>query len=125
MVIFNQAKSCSKGYRLFAPQRDPSQFYLVPPGMRLGKTNMSSKHDAGEGSSSGAKRQKEGQSFAEQSEQPLQVWSEGVTSKTNAWERQVQAHSLMLVRACHVRGRKKALPFRKVQRGTQIADYTD
>ena len=29
MGSFNQAKGCSKGYRLFSPERDPRQFYLV------------------------------------------------------------------------------------------------
>ncbi len=29
MDSFNQAKSCSKGYRLFSPERDPRQFYLA------------------------------------------------------------------------------------------------
>ncbi len=29
MDSFNQAKSCSKGYRLFSCERDPRQFYLV------------------------------------------------------------------------------------------------
>jgi hypothetical protein len=82
MDSFNQAKSCSKGYRLFFPERDPRQFHLVPPGMCLRKRSTSSKHDSCEGSSSGAKRQKQGQAFADQSEQPLQVSSEGVTSKS-------------------------------------------
>jgi hypothetical protein len=29
MDSFNQAKSCSNGYQLFSPERDPRQFYLV------------------------------------------------------------------------------------------------
>ncbi len=63
---FDLAKSCSKGYLLKFPERDPRQFYLVPPEKRLGKRSTSSQHDAVEGSSSGAKRQKPDQALAQQ-----------------------------------------------------------
>ncbi len=37
MDSFDQAKSCSNGYRLFSPERDPRKFYLVHPDMLWGK----------------------------------------------------------------------------------------
>jgi hypothetical protein len=47
--------------------------------LHLGKTSASSHHDAGEGSSSGVKRQIPDQASAQESEQALQVSSEGAT----------------------------------------------
>jgi hypothetical protein len=63
---FDLAKTCSKGYLLKFPERDPRQFYLVAPEKRLGKRSTSSKHDAVEGSSSGEKSQKPDQALAQQ-----------------------------------------------------------
>jgi hypothetical protein len=111
MDSFNQAKSCSKGYRLFFPERDPRQFYLVPPGMCLRKRSTSSKHDAGEGSSSGAKRHKQDQAFADRSEQPLQVSSEGVTSKSKRLGKKIASPQHDAGEGLSCAGEKKALPF--------------
>ena len=53
--------------------------------MCLGKTSASSQHDAGEGSSSGVKRQIPDQASAQESEQALQVSSEGATCEGATW----------------------------------------
>jgi hypothetical protein len=111
MDSFNQAKSCSKGYRLFFPERDPRQFYLVPPGTCLRKRSTSSKHDAGEGSSSGAKRHKQDQAFADKSEQPLQVSSEGVTSKSKRLGKKIASPQHDAGEGLSCAGEKKALSF--------------
>jgi hypothetical protein len=111
MGSFNMAKSCSRGYRLFFPERDPRQFHLVPPGMCLRKRSTSSKHDAGEGSSSGAKRQKQDQVFADKSEQPLQVPSEGVTSKSKRLGKTSASPQHDAGEGLSCAGGKKALPF--------------
>jgi len=111
MDSFNQAKSCSTGYRLFYPERDPRQFHLVPPGMCLRKRSTSSKHDAGEGSSSGAKRQKQDQVLADKSEEPLQVPSEGVTSKSKRLGKTSASPQHDAGEGLSCAGKKKALPF--------------
>jgi hypothetical protein len=57
----------------------------LPPDMCLGKTSASPQHDAGEGSSSGVKRQIPDQASAQESEQALQVSSEGATCEGATW----------------------------------------
>jgi hypothetical protein len=107
MDNFNQAKSCCKGYQLFPPERDPSQFYSVPPVMRLGKRSTSSNHDVGEVSSSGVKRQNK-VSPSQTSQRNRSRFRVRVSLRgANDWERQVQTHNMMMVRACPVCGEKK------------------